>query len=956
MTGPAFERYLVTLELRGPLRLHFNHGAVLMGLLCQALRAHPLPAGVLPFAPESGRARFETGDLYRFGVTLAGEAREHARALKAGLTRVGLEAPAPAVALGGNFTLRAFEHLPDVDVVAEAARLADAVGGADTCALTLQFTSPLRLERPEQQRIKGAAFLNADCFPAPHFLDRLYRRLHRLDLGRYPPAGDEPAAGHPARAGTQDARLTWLDQPITGAGRVDRAGGYTLGGVQGQVRLVDVPAAWLPCLVAGQYLHAGENTHYGLGRYRILEAGLEEPFQPATTAFASLADEAALRQALAHLLTRSRAAGVDRVTPQAFDDDRDANIQRLVDDLRGDQYQPSALVGLLARKRQRERGLRALVVPTVRDRLVQRVAAERWGPAIDTLLEDCAYAYRKGFSRNGAARAIQRAYEAGYKYVLDADVRAFFDEVPWPRLEAKLAALFPFEPLVALAMRFMRASVVFEGRTLERQRGLPQGAPLSPLLANLYLDELDEELLGRDYRLVRYGDDFVVLARDLDRARQARDDARRALARLGLALHEGKTDVRAMDDGLRYLGYLFCRSVVLESPASKAQPTPGDPAAVPAASWLAQVPLQRVHELVARPRAGGGAQVEVAPLAGEDSTATAEARDLGAALHVITPNTRLWLKGETLMVAPPDTEPRPVPLGALSHVVLVGSARLTVPALLRLGQRGVPVYFCRRSGELYATHLPHAPAWDLWLAQARAADDADMCLAFAREIVRAKLGNTAYLMARHGLAVDAQVLVDMRVLARACDDKASVEELRGLEGRGAALYFNALREHLGAEWGFTGRRVRPAPDPVNALLSFGYTLLYHHISTALVAAGLNPRLGLFHRERGVYHALACDLQEELRYKVDSLVLALVHRREVQVSDFAPSPDGRWPCLMTHELRRRFVAAFEQRLVANLTTPSGATLSYRAWMDAQARAVRALVRDGGPPYRAWRAGA
>lgn len=540
MPYPAFERHAVTLTLRAPARLHFNHGGAVMGLLAHALGRHPLPPGVIPATPESGTTRFEPGDRYRFGVTLAGEARDLSRRLRAGLKQAADRAPAEGAVFGGNFDLDddSIQRLPELDLDAAVERLRARAPGArpDTHDLTLRFTSPLRLKRPDALQVKGAAFVNSACFPPAHFLQRLFRRLFFLDLGRYPSLDDEAAQTAGADPSSEDARLTWLDLPLPGHGDAAGPKGYTLGGVQGSVRFIGVPSSWLPWLVAGQHLHAGENTHYGLGRYQVRELGEADAFTPARTTFDTLSDVARLDAALDHVLERSAMGGVDRVSPQAFADERDERLRRLADDLRTGRYRLSPLLGLIDRKPTG--GLRALVVPTVADRIAQRAAALRWGPAIDTLLDDCAYAYRKGFSRAGAARAVQRAYEDGYRYVLDADVRAFFDEVPWDRLEAKLEALFPFEPLTRLVMEWIQAPVVFEGRTLTRTRGLPQGSPLSPLLANLYLDELDEELLGQDYRLVRYADDFVVLAKDLEGARRARDDAQQALARLGLALNE----------------------------------------------------------------------------------------------------------------------------------------------------------------------------------------------------------------------------------------------------------------------------------------------------------------------------------------------------------------------------------------------------------------------------------
>lgn len=120
-------------------------------------------------------------------------------------------------------------------------------------------------------------------------------------------------------------------------------------------------------------------------------------------------------------------------------------------------YTPASLLGILIPKATGK--VRALAVPTLTDRMVQRAALEVVGTAIETLLEDCSYGYRKGFSRAGAARAIAQAYADGFRFVLDADIDSFFDAVDWTRLFAKLDALYPFEPLVGLLRTWVAARI-----------------------------------------------------------------------------------------------------------------------------------------------------------------------------------------------------------------------------------------------------------------------------------------------------------------------------------------------------------------------------------------------------------------------------------------------------------------------------------------------------------------
>jgi CRISP-associated protein Cas1 len=135
--------------------------------------------------------------------------------------------------------------------------------------------------------------------------------------------------------------------------------------------------------------------------------------------------------------------------------------------------------------------------------------------------------------------------------------------------------------------------------------------------------------------------------------------------------------------------------------------------------------------------------------------------------------------------------------------------------------------------------------------------------------------------------------------------------LRGLEGQAARVYFAGMRSLLGDVWGFTARQKQPPPDPVNALLSLGYTLLYHSVAGLLQARGLNAHLGFLHAAGGDHMALASDVMEEFRsVVVDALVLDWCLNGKVSPADFSTSPDG---CALSADATRRFIRAYEERL-------------------------------------------
>ena len=189
-----FDRYLITLRLNDPVRFHLNHGGVIRGLMSAALGEHELPAGLIPFACESGRSRFDGGEPYHIGVTLAGEARSLAATLQPGLEAIGRSSSGPRPTLGGNFEVLAVQPVPPPNLDA----MIQALAAIDN--ITLRFVSPLRLERPPALKTDRQRYLNAGCFPVDHFLRRLFQRLFMLEHGRYPDRRDRDRLSHLRRS------------------------------------------------------------------------------------------------------------------------------------------------------------------------------------------------------------------------------------------------------------------------------------------------------------------------------------------------------------------------------------------------------------------------------------------------------------------------------------------------------------------------------------------------------------------------------------------------------------------------------------------------------------------------------------------------------------------------------------------------------------------------------------
>ncbi|HLG57827.1 MAG TPA: group II intron reverse transcriptase/maturase [Vicinamibacterales bacterium] len=266
-----------------------------------------------------------------------------------------------------------------------------------------------------------------------------------------------------------------------------------------------------------------------------------------------------LRAAFARVKANRGAAGVDHVTVAMYAARLDAHLATLSATLRDGTYRPQPIRRHWIPKGPRER--RPLGIPTVRDRVVQTALRLVLDPIFDRTFAAHSYGFRPGRGAKDALRRVDTLLRAGYRYVVDADLQAYFDTIPHAPLRARVASTVSDGRVLALVDAFLHQPI-FEGLaqwTVEE--GTPQGAVISPLLANLYLDPLDHAMADAGYEMVRYADDFVVLCRTPEDAQQALAIVRRWTEAAGLRLHPEKTHLVDLPHpgGFDFLGYHFER-------------------------------------------------------------------------------------------------------------------------------------------------------------------------------------------------------------------------------------------------------------------------------------------------------------------------------------------------------------------------------------------------------------
>ena len=319
----------------------------------------------------------------------------------------------------------------------------------------------------------------------------------------------------------------------------------------------------------------------------------------------------------------------------------------------------------------------------------------------------------------------------------------------------------------------------------------------------------------------------------------------------------------------------------------------------------------------------------------------------GLPLYVQSPRAYIRKEGDNLIIEVEKQKVAEARLGETSQVVLYGNAALTTPALHECMRRQIPVTYNSYGGWFigHTVSTGHRNV-ETRTHQYRASFDEDICLKLARRLIAGKIANCRTLLRRNwrGASADekapADLLTNLQHDLRQTIKAASLESLLGIEGSAAARYFQQFGNLLkgNAESGgfdFTTRNRRPPRDPINAMLSFAYSMLVREWTITLSAVGLDPYRGFYHQPRFGRPALSLDMMEPFRPLVaDSTVLMAVNNGELCASDFVHAAGS---CNLTESGRKSFIAAFERRMSQDVTHPIFRyRISYRRLFEVQAR--------------------
>ena len=269
-----------------------------------------------------------------------------------------------------------------------------------------------------------------------------------------------------------------------------------------------------------------------------------------------------MRQAFLAVKRNRGAAGVDKVSIKMFEANLQENLGALMRDLKGRTFRPLPLRRVYIPKGPGTTKLRPLGIPVVRDRVAQEVVRRLLAPIFEPQFHDDSYGFIKGRNCHQAIERVLEFHREGYRVLLDADIKGFFDNIPHRIIMEAVAAEVADGNILNLVEGFLTAGVMEDGVFKPTTIGTPQGGVISPLLANIVLNHLDWQLDAAGYRFARYADDFVIVCHTKRQAREALELVRSVLeTELGLSLSPEKTEITTYGKGYEFLGfYLSSRS------------------------------------------------------------------------------------------------------------------------------------------------------------------------------------------------------------------------------------------------------------------------------------------------------------------------------------------------------------------------------------------------------------
>jgi len=646
---------------------------------------------------------------------------------------------------------------------------------------------------------------------------------------------------------------------------------------------------FFPFLILGSELHTGGKMANAQGYYRLL---IDAPayfsrFFPDKKALFSVIDDVLSQHDEPPDTPRAVEKQIYRETDYA---------EQLYADLVKNEYLPQPNIAFRIPKK--DKTTRVVEQLPIRDLIVHQYLFRTIRKVFDRFFEEGSIGYRKGIARQKAVELVRQAIREGYQYVIESDIEDFFPSVNLHLLTDLLNFYIPEKDVLLkeLIFKCLYNGYILGGKYYERKAGLAQGSPLSPLLANLFLDAFDEKTEEWGVRIIRYADDFIILTRSKEEAERILMQSESYLAdELGVKINRSKTAIRPLSEGFRFLGIRFEK-------------------------WEVKVEPEENLKRLRKP------------------------------LYITERYVFLALNGEALNIYKNKKLIETIPLRRLSEIIVMDRVSFSTALLRYCTEKNIPITVTLGSGYFITTIKPDSKRY----YEINAAHSGKFYqlteterLAIAREIAALKLKNYLPLFRQRYTPGMNDILKEIEMLAERIFEAADIHQVRGYEGAGTRKIYQWLNSFINHPAFKIRKRQRRKPDRINSLLNFGYYLLFSRLNTTIRSLGLNPYLGFLHSPEDNYESLVSDMVELFRARIDRFILKIVNLKTITAQDFVETPRGMY---LTREAAHKFLLQFEREMDI---VPKNERLSLKEQLYYQALILRKwALEDGSLIFYRW----
>lgn len=559
-------------------------------------------------------------------------------------------------------------------------------------------------------------------------------------------------------------------------------------------------------------------------------------------------------------------------------------------------YEPSPNTAFLIKKKN---GVERLVEqPGFRDLIVQQYLLKMVSEPFERMFEEGSIGFRKGISRQKSIELVQAAIAEGCQFVIESDIEDFFPSVDLELLQELLALYIPQndECLKNVMLKSVRNGYILNGALHSRIKGLAQGSPLSPILANLYLDSFDEQLKKWDVKMVRYADDFVILTKTKEEAESILSKAEAFLSELGLRIKKEKTAVKHIKDGFQFLGMQFEKS-----------------------------------------------EVRVEP---ED-----ELKRLRKPLYITEPYMFLSLNGDAVDIKKDRAIIETIPLRRISEIMVMEKTSFSTAFLRECTEKNIPLTITLNSGYYITTIKPDSKKfYDISYEHGKKycslSETEILCI--AKELAVGKINNYISLFKQKYVKEQNFFIGELERVIQRMYQAGGVHQVRGFEGAATKKIHERLNGLIDDAVFHIKKRERKNPDRINSLLNFGYYLLFSRINATVRAIGLNPYLGFLHSPEDNYESFVCDIEELFRPRIDRFIIRLINLKTITKDDFSETERGLY---LKKDAVKKFLNQFEAEMERKT---SANTLSLKESIYVQTMVFKNYVLENKPlSFYAWK---